>query len=228
MSRHRIRVEFDHALSRTVDAVIAHAELIVGEGALIRVPVEYIDPARQWLRPRDRPMARIKDVGMVALMDSPRKRCLSAMLFDPSNGPTITQRRLVYTKSRTTLVWFGDEFDAANRLADVIESGGALPPEWSWDPPAKFGYDDWVPRRLTRFEVRCGTSAYQWQGATAKWTAQSSCGTHIVKCNGHCVEDKLRRRYLMFSTMGAAKAYCMGQDSARQSAGCHTWCPETM
>jgi hypothetical protein len=197
---------------RLPDAIIAHAALIVPKDRLVLVPVEDSDPKRPWLQPRTVPMIWIREIGPLALTPSTTGRRVGAILFDTTSAfPATICRRLVYTSNRTAQVWFRNEHDAGNQLADVVVDGGALPPEWSWDPPAEFGSDHWLPRRLKRADVSFGVSAFQWRGTSARWAVESGVGRVSVKRNGRWVKDA-GGRWRNFPSLKAAKAFCEEQD----------------
>jgi hypothetical protein len=203
---------------RLPDVIIAHAALIVPGDRMVEMPVEDSDPELPWLRPRTVPMIWLRWIGPLALIPSSRGQRIGAVLFDTTSAPPETiQRRLMYTSSytssRTAQVWFRDEHDAGNQLADVVVAGGALPPEWSWNPPAEFGSGDWLPRRLKRAEVLFGVSAFQWQGAGAGWVIESGLDTVLVKRNGRFVKDA-SGLCQDFPSLEAAKAFCEEQDRA--------------
>jgi hypothetical protein len=159
-------------------------------------------------------MAWIKGVGFLAIVAPPSGHGLRAVLLDTfSNVPATIVRRLVYAKNSSTPVLLRDEYDAKMRLAAVVESGGALPPGWIWDPPATFGSDDWVPRRLEYHEAMRGVEAFQWQGAAAKWSVMSFLDKYVAKRNGRMMKDKHGRRRV-FPTMDEAKTFCEEHDQS--------------
>jgi hypothetical protein len=107
-----------------------------------------------------------------------------------------------------------DDHEARSRLDDVAVAGAALPPEWSWDPPATFSRDDWVPRRLKTWEARRSVEAFEWRGITAKWGAESVAfppGMYVAKRNGRVVRGSNKQpRY--FPSLDAVKTYCRERD----------------
>jgi hypothetical protein len=217
MSRRR-RIQLDYAPPKSLDEIIAYAALCVPEDTLTPVLIENPDPTRPWLKPRTMPMIWLRHVGPLAIVEPHQGPSLRVVLFDTaSSQPAIIERHLVYTKNPTMPVRFRDEFDARNRVADVVESGGALPPEWSWDPPAKFGRDDWLPRRLDHGEVRFGVAAVEWQGAVAKWGVERHAYGCVVKRNGRFVKNT-DGRWRIFPTMDAAKTFCWEQDRCLAAA----------